>query len=149
MIKLDYIYLDYLTSIIIGLFIGSFILFIGRIMGYPLSAVILAIIMAPLVAAFLYNPSDKKNVKHRALRCTTSSMILCFIFSIFLVSYYIPKFSSLLMMTNDVSFAMSIIIVLLFTIIGGVVLGSLGGSIGRTIRDVVSVVLYEKDKIKK
>lgn len=44
---------------------------------------------------------------------------------------------------------MSIIIVLLFTIIGGVVLGSLGGSIGRTIRDVVSVVLYEKDKIKK
>ncbi|WP_304124840.1 DUF5518 domain-containing protein [Methanosphaera cuniculi] len=135
--------LDYLTSILIGLFIGSFILFIARLLSYPISGIILAIIIAPLVAAFLYNPSNKKKANHRSLRCTASSIILCFIFSLILATYYIPQFNSLLG-SADISASMAILIIIAFTIIGGFLIGSIGGSIGATLRNIVSVITFER-----
>ncbi|MDD6286588.1 DUF5518 domain-containing protein [uncultured Methanosphaera sp.] len=135
--------MDYETSIIIGLFLGSVILFMGRILSYPITGTLLAIICSALFASFLYNPSNKKNPKHRALRGATSSFLLCFIFSIILTIYYVPRFSSVLG-TADLSISLSIGIILLFTIIGGIVIGSLGGSIGSTFRDLVSVITFER-----
>ena len=83
---------DYLTSTIIGLFIGSLVLFLGRLLSFPISGILLAIIISALSASFLYNPSNKRNPNHRTLRGTMSSFLLCLIFSIFLTGYYIPKF---------------------------------------------------------
>ena len=131
---------DYLTSTIIGLFIGSLVLFLGRLLSFPISGILLAIIISALSASFLYNPSNKRN-----LRGTMSSFLLCLIFSIFLTGYYIPKFSSILG-TADISLGLSLVIVLLITVIGGIILGSFGGSIGSTFRDLVSVIYTEKRK---
>ena len=74
-----------------------------------------------------------------------SSFLLCLIFSIFLTGYYIPKFSSILG-TADISLGLSLVIVLLITVIGGIIIGSFGGSIGSTFRDLVSVIYTEKRK---
>ena len=118
---------DYLTSTIIGLFIGSLVLFLGRLLSFPISGILLAIIISALSASFLYNPSNKRNPNHRTLRGT------------------IPKFSSILG-TADISLGLSLVIVLLITVIGGIILGSFGGSIGSTFRDIVSVIYTEKRK---
>ena len=136
---------DYLTSTIIGLFIGSLVLFLGRLLSFPISGILLAIIISALSASFLYNPSNKRNPNHRTLRGTMSSFLLCLIFSIFLTGYYIPKFSSILG-TADISLGLSLVIVLLITVIGGIILGSFGGSIVSTFRDLVSVIYTEKRK---
>lgn len=135
--------LNYLTSTLIGLFTGSLILFIGRLVSYPITFLILAILIAPLTAAFLYNPSNKKKSEHRTLKCTASSIILCFIFSILLAAYYIPRFNNLLG-TADISASMAVIIIVAFTVIGGFLIGSIGGSIGTTLRNIVSVITFEK-----
>ena len=136
---------DYLTSTIIGLFIGSLVLFLGRLLSFPISGILLAIIISALSASFLYNPSTQINPNHRTLSGTMSSFLLCLIFSIFLTGYYIPKFSSILG-TADISLGLSLVIVLLITVIGGIILGSFGGSIGSTFRDLVSVIYTEKRK---
>ena len=49
---------DYLTSTIIGLLIGSLVLFLGRLLSFPISGILLAIIISALSASFLYNPSN-------------------------------------------------------------------------------------------
>ena len=48
--------------------------------------------------------------------------------------------------TADISLGLSLVIVLLITVIGGIILGSFGGSIGFTFRDLVSVIYTEKRK---
>lgn len=136
---------DYLTSITVGLFIGSLILFMGRILSFPISGLILGIICSSFVASFLYNPSNKRNPKHRSLRGAMSSFLLCLIFSILLTAYYIPKFSSILG-TADMSLGISLLIILAFTIVGGLIMGSFGGSIGSTFRDLIAVITSEKRK---
>ncbi|WP_455645521.1 DUF5518 domain-containing protein [Methanosphaera sp.] len=135
--------MDYKTSVIMGIFCGSLILFIGRLINLPITGVLLGIIFSALIASFLYNPSSKKEAKHRALRGASASMILCIVFSIFLTIYYIPRFSSVLN-TADLSVSLSIGIILLFTIIGGLLIGSISGSIGSTFRDMFSVINTEK-----
>lgn len=139
--------LDYLTSVSVGLFIGSLILFIGRLFNFPITGVILAIIFSALITSFLYNPSSKKEPKHRSLRGSMASFLLCLIFSIILTIYYIPHFSNVLS-TADLSISVSIMIILFITVIGGFVIGTLGGSIGSTFRDLVTVVTSEKNKRK-
>lgn len=134
--------LDYLTSISIGLFIGSLLLFLGRLLQYPITGIILGVVCSSLIASFLYNPSNKRNPKHRTLRGTTASFLFCLIFSILLTAYYIPRFSTLLG-TADISLGVSLLIILLFTVIGGIIIGTIGGSIGSTFRDLFAVVTNE------
>ncbi|MBE6494280.1 MAG: hypothetical protein E7Z84_06705 [Methanosphaera stadtmanae] len=135
--------MDYKTSISIGLFVSALILFIGRLTNFPISGLILGVVLSSLIAAFIYNPSNKKEVKHRSLRGVGASFFFCLIFSVVLTMYYIPNFSSLLK-TADLSLGVSLLIIFLFTLIGGIVFGSLGGSIGSTLRDICSVVTTER-----
>ncbi len=135
--------MDYKISIGIGLFVSALILFIGRLINFPISGLILGVVLSSLIAAFIYNPSNKKEVKHRSLRGVGASFFFCLIFSIVLTMYYIPHFSSLLN-TADLSLGVSILIIILFTVICGIVFGSLGGSIGATLRDICSVITSKR-----
>ncbi len=135
---------DYLTSVCTGIFIGSLLIFLGRILSYPITGLVLGIIFSAFVASFLYNPSNKKHPTHRALRGSTASIILCFIFGIFFTSYYIPRFSSILT-TTDVSASVSVLVILALVFFGGLIIGSISGSIGSTIRDLVSVATSRRE----
>ena len=42
------------------------------------------------------------------------------------------------------SLGISLIIILAFTIVGGLIMGSFGGSIGSTFRDLIAVITSEK-----
>lgn len=134
---------DYATSICIGLFSGSLILFLGRLLSYPVTGVILAIVASSFIATFIYNPSNKSEPKHRTLRGSLASITLSFIFAVMFTAYYIPKFSSLIS-SQDFSLGISIILILLFTVVGGLILGSVSGSIASTIRSFISVVSSKK-----
>lgn len=133
---------NYLTSISIGLFISSLILLISRFMGMPITGLIISIILSAFIASFLYNPSKKKNVNHRTLRGIGASVILCLVFGIVFSFYYIPRFGNLIP-SYDISFGISVLLVLVFTVVGGIIVGSLGGSIGSTIRDILSIAKRE------
>ncbi len=146
-INMDY-QIDYLTSIAIGIFIGSLILFIGRLFNFPITGIILAILISSLIAAFIYNPSNKKETKHRSLRGTGASFILGLLFSTVLIAYYVPKVNNLIGNT-DLTLGIAILVIVLITVLGGIVLGSIGGSIGSTFRDMASVISIEKENRKK
>lgn len=134
---------NYITSMVLGIFIGSIILLLSRIMGLPISGAILAIVLSAFVTSFLYNPSKRKNPTHTTLRGTGASMIFSLIFSIMLIIYYMPRLGSLIG-TADMSISVSIGIILLITVIIGLVLGTIGGSIGSTFRDLCTVISSEK-----
>ncbi|MBE6488213.1 MAG: hypothetical protein E7Z86_05825 [Methanosphaera stadtmanae] len=133
---------DYFTSISCGLFISSLILVICRLISYPITGVILALVLSSLLAAFLYHPSKKKTVNHKTIRATGASILFSLIFGIIFIIYYIPRFSSLLS-TGDLSLSISILIVLAIVVIGGIIIGSIGGSIGSTFRDIFSLIKKE------
>lgn len=135
--------INYITSVSIGLFVGSIILLISRIIGYPITGIILAVVLSSFTAAFAYNPSGKKDPKHRSLRGTSASVLFCLIFSVILVFYYIPRLGSLVG-SKDITSGVALLLVLIFTVLGGIILGTIGGSIGSTFRDLFSVVKSEK-----
>ena len=135
--------MDYLTSVSCGLFIASLILLISRFMSMPITGIILAIVLSAFIAAFIYNPSTKKDPKHRSLRGTSASVFFCLIFSIILTVYYIPRLSNVFT-TADMSTGVALIIILVITVVGGIVIGTIGGSIGSTFRDLYSVAVNEK-----
>lgn len=134
---------NYITSMILGIFIGSLILVISRIMGLPLSGAILSIVLSAFITSFLYNPSNKKQASHTTMRGTAASVIFSLIFSIMLVMYYMPKLGNLFG-TADISITVAILLVLIITIILGLILGTIGGSIGSTFRDLCTIIKLEK-----
>jgi uncharacterized protein involved in cysteine biosynthesis len=56
--------------------------------------------------------------------------------------YYIPRFNAVL--TGDMASGLSILLLVAIILIGGLILGSIGGSIGATFRDILSVINKEK-----
>lgn len=134
---------NYILSVSIGLFVGSLVLLISRLIGFPITGIILAVVLTSFIAAFLYHPSTKKDPKHRSLRGTSASVLFCLIFSIAFTFYYIPRLGSLYGRT-DLSMGVALLLILLFTVIGGIILGTIGGSIGSTFRDLFSVFVSEK-----
>lgn len=134
---------DYLTSISIGLFVASLILFICRFIGYPITGTIIALLFSSLIAAFIYNPSKKRSVNHKTLRAIAASILFSIIFGIMLLFYYIPRFNSILT-TGDMATSLSILLLIAIVLFGGLVIGSIGGSIGSTFRDIFSVINKEK-----
>lgn len=133
---------DYLTSISIGLFIASLILFICRFIGYPITGTIIALLFSSLIAAFIYNPSKKRSVNHKTLRAIAASILFSIFFGIMFLFYYIPKFNSILT-TGDMATSLSILLMVAIILFGGLMLGSIGGSIGSTFRDIFSVINKE------
>lgn len=134
---------DYITSVVIGIFVGSLTLLLSRIIGIPITGVILAIILSSFITTFIYNPSDKKQYKHSTIRGTSASLIFSLIFAIMLIVYYMPRLGGIFP-TADISISVSILIILIIAIIGGLMLGSISGSIGSTFRDLCTVILSEK-----
>ena len=134
---------DYLTSISMGLFIGSLILLICRLINYPITGVIIAVLFSSLIAAFIYNPSKKRVVNHKTLRATAASILFSVFFGIMFIIYYIPRFSSTLP-SADAASSISILLLVAIVLFGGLILGSIGGSIGSTFRDIFSVINKEK-----
>ncbi|MDO5852325.1 MAG: DUF5518 domain-containing protein [Methanobacteriaceae archaeon] len=130
---------NYLSSISIGIFVSSIILFMSRIVGMPITGIITSILLAPLIAAFIYNPSLKEEVKHRSMRGIGSSFIFSTLLGIIFVVYYIPKVNNLLGST-DLSLTFAILLIALIATIGGILLGAIGGSIGATLRDIVTLL---------
>lgn len=133
---------NYITSMVLGVFVASIILLLGRIIGLPITGTLLSIVISAFVTSFLYNPSKKKNNNHTVLRGTSASMIFSLIFSIMLTIYYIPKLS--ILNTADLSIAVSVGIILVITVVCGLVLGTIGGSIGSTFRDLYTVYTSER-----
>ena len=80
---------DYLTSISIGLFAASLILFICRFISYPITGTILAVLFSSLIAAFIYNPSKKRSANRKTLRATAASILFSIIFGVMFLIYYI------------------------------------------------------------
>ena len=137
--------MNYISSVVLGIFIGSVILFASRLLGLPITGVILAIVFSSFVAAFVYNPNAKKKSNHSTLRGVSASVIFSIIFSVMLSMYYIPRLGSIFN-TADTSIAVSVGIVLSITLLGGLVLGTISGTIGSTFRDLFSVFKSEKDQ---
>lgn len=134
--------MNYISSVALGIFVGSVVLFVSRLMGIPITGVVLAIVLSSFVAAFVYNPSAKKKSNHSTLRGVSASVILSIMFSIMLSLYYIPRLGNIFN-TADTSIAVSVGIVLAITLFGGLVLGTISGTIGSTFRDLFSVVKSE------
>lgn len=135
---------DYLTSISLGLFIGSLVLFICRLISYPITGTLIAVLLSSMIAAFLYNPSKKRAINNRTLRALAASILFSLFYGIIFLIYYIPRFKSLLT-TADMASGVSLIILVLIVLVGGLFLGSIGGSIGSTIRNIFSVINKEKN----
>lgn len=133
---------DYITSVVIGVFVGSLTLFVSRLLEIPITGVILAILLSSFVTAFVYNPSKKVN-KHSTIRGTSASLIFSLIFAVMLIVYYMPHLGGVFQ-TADISITVSILIILAIAVIGGLVLGSISGSIGSTFRDLCTIILSEK-----
>lgn len=136
--------MNYLSSVVMGIFVGSVILFASRIFSMPITGIILAIVFSSFVTAFVYNPTSKKNNTHTTLRGTSASIIFSIIFSLMLTFYYLPKLGTYFA-TTDLALTASIAIILLITVIGGLIIGTIGGSIGSTFRDLYTVYLSEKN----
>lgn len=134
---------DYLTSISIGLFMASLILFVCRLISYPITGTIIAVLLSSLIAAFIYNPSKKRSVNHKTLRATAASILFSIFFGVMFLYYYIPRFNSILT-TGDMASSFSVLLLTVIVLFGGLILGSIGGSIGTTFRDILSVINKEK-----
>ncbi len=142
---IDKIFSDqsYIASVVTGIFVGSLTLFVGRLIGIPITGVILAIVLSSFIAAFVYNPSSKSKNNHTTIRGASASLIFSLIFSIMLILYYMPRLGSLFG-TADISISVSILLILLISFLGGLVIGSISGSIGSTFRDLITVFLSER-----
>ncbi|RAP48078.1 MAG: hypothetical protein BZ135_01075 [Methanosphaera sp. rholeuAM6] len=136
--------MNYITSVVTGIFIASAVLFVSRLIGMPITGIVLAIVLSSFVTSFLYNPRAKAKNNHTTLRGVSASVIFSIIFSIMLAIYYIPSLSGYIG-TSDMSVAVAIIIILLITLFGGLLLGTIAGSIGSTFRDLFSVYSSEKE----
>ncbi|MBE6486951.1 MAG: hypothetical protein E7Z85_08945 [Methanosphaera stadtmanae] len=134
---------SYLISVVMGIFVGSVTLFVSRLIGIPITGVILAIVLSSFITAFVYNPSSKSKNTHTTIRGTSSSLIFSLIFAVMLILYYIPRLGSLFG-TADISISVSIFIILFIAVIAGLVLGSISGTIGSTFRDLITIVSSEK-----
>ena len=130
---------DYLSSISIGVFVSSILLFISRLIGIPITGIVISILLAPLIASFVYNPSIKEEVKHRGVRGIGASFIYSILLGVILVVYYLPKVNTLIGST-DLSLTFAILLIAIITVIGGVFLGAIGGSIGSTLRDIITIL---------
>ncbi|MEE3324084.1 MAG: hypothetical protein VZR33_02025 [Methanosphaera sp.] len=133
---------SYMASVVIGIFVGSLVLLISRLIGIPITGVILAVVLSSFITAFLYDPSSKKN-NHTTIRGASASLLFSLIFAVMLILYYMPRLGNLFG-TADVSISVSILIILVIAVIGGLVLGSISGSIGSTLRDLKTVLSSEK-----
>ena len=142
---IDKIFSDksYLAAVVLGIFIGSLTLFVSRLIGIPITGVILAIVLSSFVTAFVYNPSSKSKNNHTTIRGTSASLIFSLIFAVMLILYYMPRLGSLFG-TADISISVSILIILFIAVIAGLVLGSISGSIASTFRDLITVISSEK-----
>jgi hypothetical protein len=134
---------NYLASVFVGIFIGSLTLFVSRLIGIPITGVILAIVLSSFVTAFIYNPSSKSKNTHTTIRGTSASLIFSLIFAVMLILYYMPHLGSLFG-TADISISVSILIILFIAVIAGLILGSISGTIGSTFRDLITVISSEK-----
>ena len=126
---------DYLTSISIGLFVASLILLVCRFIGYPITGTIVAVLFSSMIAAFI-------SVNHKTLRAIAASILFTIFFGIMFLFYYIPKFNSIIT-TGDMATSLSILLMVAIILFGGLILGSIGGSIGSTFRDIFSVIKKE------
>ena len=133
----------YLASVVMGIFVGSLTLFVSRLIGIPITGVILAIVLSSFVTAFIYNPSSKSKNVHTTIRGTSASLIFSLICAVMLILYYMPRLGSLFG-TADISISVSILLILFIAVIAGLVLGSISGSIGSTFRDLITVLSSEK-----
>jgi hypothetical protein len=137
--------INYIASVVVGLFVGSLILFISRLLGIPITGIIISIVLSAFITTFLYDPYSKKKVHHLTLRGTATSVIFSLIFGIMLTIYYVPRLGSLFG-TADISISVSILIILLIRVLCGLILGSIGGSIGSTFRNLYTVFVLERKK---
>lgn len=133
---------DYITSVVIGVFVGSVTLFVSRLIEMPITGIVLAILLTSFVTAFVYNPS-KKQYKHSTIRGTSASLIFTLIFAIMLIVYYMPRLGNLFP-SVDLSVTASILLILAIALLGGLVLGSISGTIGSTFRDLCTLIFLEK-----
>ena len=134
----------YLSSVVIGLFDGSLVLLICRLIGLPITGVLLSVFLSAFVTTFVYNPSEKKKNNNATIRGVSASVLFSIIFGIMLAIYYVPKLGSVLT-TSDISISASIGIILLITVIGGLIIGTIGGSIGSTKRDLFTISPLDKN----
>ncbi|MBO7719524.1 MAG: hypothetical protein J6S29_05160, partial [Methanosphaera sp.] len=81
-------------------------------------------------------------VNHKTLRAIAASILFSIFFGIMFLFYYIPKFNSILT-TGDMATSLSILLMVAIILFGGLMLGSIGGSIGSTFRDIFSVINKE------
>lgn len=134
---------SYMASVVIGIFVGSLVLLISRLIGIPITGVILAVVLSSFITAFLYDPSSKNKNNHTTIRGASASLLFSLIFAVMLILYYMPRLGNLFG-TADISISVSILIILVIAVIGGLVLGSISGSIGSTLRDLKTVLSSEK-----
>lgn len=136
---------SYLASVVFGIFVGSLTLFVSRLIGIPITGVILAIVLSSFIAAFVYDPSSKSKNDHTTVRGTSASLIFSLIFAVMLIIYYMPRLGSLFG-TADISISVSILIILFIALIAGLVLGSISGTIASTFRDLLTVLSSKKEQ---
>ena len=135
--------MNYITAVAIGLFVSSLVLLIGRLIGLPITGLLLAILLSALLTSLLYDPSSKKRNDHTTLRGTATSVIFTLLFAIMLTIYYIPKLGNLFS-TADISLSVAVGIILVIALFGGIIIGAISGSIGSTFRDLYTVFVSEK-----